>query len=182
MTANVPANTLRFAASLAYALLLLAGCGPSDKQIAADKAAAKEAAASAPLTAPAGDDDNAWKAYLGQVVGKNMDGVTDRVFPYYLPVNSKVADPGGDGSSMYDRQLENVSGVVARTVLPGNMLAFGSPDSTTMGDMIVAAFTGAKPDAFKGSQVLFIGKAADSDRVKAAVEAAGARYIFVEVK
>jgi hypothetical protein len=181
MTANMPAATFRFAASLAFALLL-AGCGPSDTQIAADKAAAREAAASAPIAAPTGDDDNAWKAYLGAVVNRNMEGVTDRVFPYYLPFNSKVVDTGGNGTSMYDRQLENVSGVVARTVLPGNMLAFGSPDSATMGDMIVAAFTGASPDAFKGSQVLFIGKAADSDRVKAVVEAAGARYIFVEVK
>jgi hypothetical protein len=182
MIERMPATTFRFAASLAFALLLLAGCGPSDKQIAADKAAAKEAAASAPLTAPAGDDDNAWKTYLGQVVGQNRDGVTDREFPYYLPVNSKTADVGGDGSSMYDRQLENVSGVVARTVLPGNMLAFGSPDSATMADLIVAAFTGAKADALKGSKVLFIGKAADSERVKTAVEAAGARYVFVEVK
>jgi hypothetical protein len=158
--------------------LLLAGCKP-----AGDTPEQKaEKAAKAPLVAPAGDNDEAWKAYLGNVVGQNMSGVTDRVFPYYLPINSKTPDEGGDGSSMYERQLDNVGSVVQRTVLPGNMLAFGSPDSATMGDMIVEAFTGAKPDALKGSQVLFIGKAADSDRVKAAVEAAGARYIFVEVK
>ena len=66
--------------------------------------------------------------------------------------------------------------------MPGNMLAFGSPDSAKMADLIVTAFTGAEPDALKGSQVLFIGKPADSDRVKAAVEAAGAKYIFVEAK
>jgi hypothetical protein len=156
-------------------MLLLAGCKPAAE-------APAEKAAPAALTAPAGNDDNAWKAYLGNVVGQNMSGVTDRVFPYYLPIDSKTPDPGGDGSSMYERQLENVGGVVARTILPGNMLAFGSPDSTTMGDMIVAAFTGAKPDALKVSQVLFIGYAADSDRVKAVVEASGARYIFVEAK
>ena len=180
MTRNMPAATYRFAASLAVALLLLAGCGPSDKQIADDKAAAKKAAASAPLIAPAGDDDNAWKAYLGQVVGQNMSGVTDRVFPYYLPADSEALGP--DGTSMYGRQLEQVNGVVLRTVLPGNMLAFGSPNSARMADMIVAAFTDAKPDALKGSQVLFIGAPADSDRVKVAVEAAGGKYIFVEAK
>jgi hypothetical protein len=168
----------RFAFALLVASLLLVGCKPSAEQAAADAAQA----APPPLTAPTGNDDTAWKTYLGQVVGQNRDGVTDREFPYYLPVDSKVPDPGGDGSSMYERQLENVTGVVARTVLPGNMLAFGSPDSATMADMIVAAFTGAKPDALKGSKVLFIGKAADNDRVKAAVEAAGARYVFVEVK
>jgi hypothetical protein len=181
MTANMPAATFRFAASLAFALLL-AGCGPSDTQIAADKAAAREAAASAPIAAPTGDDDNAWKAYLGAVVNRNMEGVTDRVFPYYLPVNSKVVDTGGNGTSMYDRQLENVSGVVARTVLPGNMLAFGSPDSAKMADLMLSSFSGAKADALKGSQVLFIGKAEDSARVQAAVEAVGAKYIFVEAK
>ncbi len=176
MTRTTPAALFRLAAPLAFVLLLLAACKPATEPAPDDAAKAP----AAPLTAPAGDDDDAWKAYLGQVVGQNMAGVTDRVFPYYLPANS--ATPDADGTSQYDRQLENVSGVVARTVLPGNMLAFGSPDSAKMGDMIVAAFTGAKPDAFKGSQVLFIGKAADSDRVKAAVEAAGARYIFVEVK
>jgi hypothetical protein len=132
-----------FVATLIASALLLAGCKPSAEQAAADAAKA----APPPLTAPAGNDDNAWKAYLGQVVGQNRDGVTDREFPYYLPVDSKTVDVGGDGSSMYDRQLENVTGVVARTVLPGNMLAFGSPDSATMADLIVAAFTGAKADA-----------------------------------
>lgn len=146
--------------------------------------ASKTAAAPVVLTAPAnGGDDNAWKAYLGQVVGQNMGGVTDRVYPYYLPANSSVPTPGDpDNHSQYDRQLQNVSDVVARTVLPGNMLAFGSPDSTKMGDLIVTAMTGAKPEALKGSQVLFIGNAADSARVKAVVEAAGGKYIFVESK
>lgn len=138
-------------------------------------------AAPAPLVAPATDDDMAWKEYLGKVVGQNQAGVTDRTFPYYLPANSDVT-PEADGRTQYARQLENVNTVVLRTVLPGNMLAFGSPDSAKMGDLIVAAFTGAEPDALKGSQVLFIGKPADSDRVKAAVEAAGAKYIFIEAK
>ena len=72
--------------------------------------------------------------------------------------------------------------MISRTVLPGNMLAFGSPDSAKMGDMILSAFSGAKPDALKGSQVLFIGKPEDSARVKGPVEASGAKYIFVEAK
>ncbi|HMB44080.1 MAG TPA: hypothetical protein VKM00_09450 [Luteimonas sp.] len=147
-----------------------------------DEAAAQKAAPAA-LVAPTNSDDNAWKAYLGQVVAQNMLGVTDRVYPYYLPANSSTPTPGDtENHSQYDRQLQNVSDVVARTVLPGNMLAFGSPDSAKMGDLIVAAMTGAKPDALKGSQVLFIGKAADNDRVKAVVQAAGGKYIFVEAK
>lgn len=137
----------------------------------------------AALTAPASDDDMAWNTYLGQVASKNQAGVSDRTFGYYLPMNStEPADGDVDGITRYDRQLEQVTNVVGRTVLPGNMLAFGSPDSATMADLIVAAFTGADANALKGSQVLFIGKTEDSNRVQAAVEAAGAKYIFVEAK
>jgi hypothetical protein len=144
--------------------------------------AAKKPAAAAPaaLTVPASADDKLWKPYLQQVIAQHMEGVTDRVYPYYLPANSTAID--ADGRSSYDRQSENVTAVISRTVLPGNMLAFGSPDSAKMADLILSAFSGAKPDALKGSQVLFIGKAEDSARIQAPVEASGAKYIFVEAK
>ena len=165
------------APSLLLALSGLVGC----KGEQAD--AKKETAAEAPLVAPTGTDDAAWKQYLQQVVARNQSGVTDRVYPYYLPANSSTPDDADpEKRSQYDRQLENVATVVQRTVLPGNMLAFGSPDSAKMADLIVAAFSGAKMDALQGSQVLFIGHAADSDRVKEAVQSVGAKYVFVEVK
>jgi hypothetical protein len=171
--------TRQSTAAMLFAIALaLAACTSGD-----EVEAPKKAAAPVVLVAPASENDDAWKTYLQQVVGQNMGGVTDRVYPYYLPANSGVPTPGDlENKSQYDRQLENVSGVVIRTVLPGNMLAFGSPDSTKMADLVVAAFTGAKSDALRGSQVLFIGKRADSDRVKAAVEASGAKFIFVEAK
>jgi hypothetical protein len=135
------------------------------------------------LKAPASSDDKEWKMYLQAVVSQNMAGVTDRVFPYYLPANSTVPTPGDtQNRSQFDRQLENVTSVLSRTVLPGNMLVFGSPDSAKMADLVISAFSGGKPDALKGSQVLFIGKAEDNARVKTAVEAVGAKYIFVEAK
>lgn len=135
------------------------------------------------LVAPATADDGEWKAYLGKVVGQNMAGVTDRNFSYYLPADSQVLNEGdADGRTQFDRQLENVTTVVLRTVLPGNMLSFGSPDSEKMADLIVMSFQDAEPDALAGSQVLFIGKAEDSERVRVAVEAAGAKYLFIEAK
>ena len=162
--------------SISLALSLTA-CQSADDEA---EAAKKPAAAAVVLTAPASADDKLWKPYLQSVIGQNMAGVTDRVYPYYLPANSTKVD--ADGRSSFDRQSENVTAVISRTVLPGNMLAFGSPDSAKMADMILSAFSGAKPDALKGSQVLFIGKAEDSARVQAAVEASGAKYIFVEAK
>ena len=163
-------------------VVLIAACAFALGLGACSKGKEDDKAAKAPvvLTAPAGNDDTAWRNYLGQVVAQNQEGVTDRVYAYYLPANSQIQ--AEDGTSQYGRQLENVTSVVARTVLPGNLLAFGSPDSTSMGDLVVAAFKDAKPDALKGSQVVFIGKAGDSDRVKAAVEAAGAKFVFVEAK
>jgi hypothetical protein len=166
-------STARIAIAVLFAASL-AACKPAE--------APKEAAAPAVvLSAPTGTDDGQWQAYLQQEIGAKDDVITDRLYTYYLPADSKTPD-AQDGSSMYQRQLDNVTGVVLRTVLPGNMLAFGSPDSATMADLIVGAFTGAKPDALKGSHVLFIGNAADNARVKAAVEASGANYIFVEAK
>jgi hypothetical protein len=169
---------LSTAAMLFVIAIAVSACSSGD-----EVEAPKKAAAPVVLVAPKNENDDAWKTYLQEVVQQNMGGVTDRVYPYYLPANSSVPTPGdSENKSQYDRQMDNVSSVVIRTVLPGNMLVFGSPDSAKMADLVVAAFAGAKPDALRGSQVLFIGKPADSDRVKAAAEAAGAKYIFVEAK
>jgi hypothetical protein len=172
-TARVIRTTVATAALSLLLLGALAGCKK--------EAAPVEAAPVAQLPAPKGTDDKEWQAYLNQEIGKHMKLVTDRQYTYYLSANSDAPDTP-DGSSMYSRQLENVTGVVQRTVLPGNMLAFGSPDSAKMGDLLVAAFTGAAPDALKGSSVVFVGDAADNARVKPVVEASGANYIFVEAK
>ena len=159
--------------------VVVSGCQSGDEEAAPKKAEAAPVA----LHAPATSSDKDWKTYLQQVVGQNMAGVTDRVFPYYLPANSAVPTPGdAEHRSQFDRQLENVTSVISRTVLPGNMLVFGSPDSAKMADLMLAAFSGAKPDALKGSQILFIGKPEDSARVKAGAEAIGAKYIFVEAR
>ena len=162
--------------SLALGLGLAACQSPEDE----GETAKKPAAAPAALAVPASADDKLWKPYLQQVISQHMEGVTDRVYPYYLPANSTTID--ADGRSQYDRQSENVTAVISRTVLPGNMLAFGSPDSAKMADLMLSAFSGAKPDALKGSQVLFIGKPEDSARVQGPVEASGAKYIFVEAR
>lgn len=169
-----------FALSLLVLILGLSACQSSDDDDDDGGGKPKEMAV---LTAPANGDDAAWKNYLGQVAGQNQEGVTDRNIGYYLPNNSTVPTPGDpDNKSAYDRQFDTVQSAIARSVTPGNMLSFGSPDSVKMADLIVAAFAGAKPDAVKGSIVLFIGKPADSARVQSVVEAAGGKYIFVEAK
>ncbi len=149
------------------AALLFAGCKKAEAPVQV----------AAPLTAPAGNDDTAWKNYLQDVITRHMDGVTDRVSPYYLP-----AQGGDDYQGKFDRQLQGVQEAVQRGVLPGNMLAFGSPDSAKMADLVVGAYKDAGAGSMKGVIVLFIGKAADNARVAAAVTPSGATYRFVEAK
>jgi hypothetical protein len=134
-------------------------------------------------------DNDGWKAYLQDVINRNSDGVTDRTNAYYLPAPPATPAPattsasgGDDYQGKYDRQLDGVKEVVARGVTPGNMLAFMSPDSTKMADLVVDAFKGASPGSMKKVVVLFVGKAADKDRVQAAVTPTGCIFRFVEAK
>ena len=126
---------------------------------------------------PTGDDANAWQAYATDVVKKNMDGVTNSPFVYFLPLESEA-----EFQAQYDSQLDKVKTDISRGILEGNMLAFVSPASAKMADLVTAAFAEAEPNGMKGVKVLFIGQAADSERVKAAVSPAGVNYVFVEAK
>ena len=123
-------------------------------------------------------DRNAWKQYLVDVVKRNMAGVTSsRPYLYFVP-------GGEDQAAMDERinQLQNVQTVVARTVLPGNMLAFGGPDSKLTGDLIIDSFKEAKAGAFKDVIVLYVGAPADQQRVQEAIAPSGATFRFVEMK
>jgi hypothetical protein len=163
-------KTMRLVPALAALALLLAFAGC--------KQAPPPPVVVAPLHAPATQTDDAgWKAYFQDVIDRNSQGVTDRSNAYYLPT------PGGaDYDGKYQRQLQGVSDTVARGVLPGNLLAFMSPDSTKMADLVVEAFKKGSAGSMKGVIVLFIGKTADNDRVSAVVTPTGATYRFVEAK
>lgn len=140
----------------------------------------QEAAApveTAPLTAPAGTDDAAWKAYLQDVVTRNMGDITNSPFVYYLTSQS---NPKFEGD--YKGQLDQVRNALARGIVGGNLIAFGSPESAKMADIAVEGFKDVPPDTMKKVKIVFIGQAADSERVKAVVTATGADYVFVEAK
>ena len=138
---------------------------------------ADEAAEKKVLTAPAKDDDAGWKAYLPAVVQENMGTVTNNPFLYYLPPES---DP--EFAAKYERQVESAKTAMARGVQKGNLLAFGSPASARMADLIEVAFKDVPADTMSGVRILFIGDAADNPRVKVALEPSGAEYVFVEAK
>ena len=138
---------------------------------------ADEAAEKKVLTAPGKDDDAGWKAYLPAVVQENMGTVTNNPFLYYLPPES---DP--EFAAKYERQVDAAKLAMARGVQKGNLLAFGSPASAKMAELIEIAFKEVPPDTMKGVRILFIGEAADNPRVQAALSPTGAEYVFVEAK
>jgi Prokaryotic membrane lipoprotein lipid attachment site len=166
---KIPAIIFAFVATFA-----LSAC---NQQPEAAKPQAEVAPQVAPMpTNPA--DKTAWKQYLVSVVTANMQGVkTNHPYMYFVP-------GGDDDAAKADRQnqLDNVKNVVARGVLPGNLMAFGGPDSKATADIIVQAFAGAQAGALKDVIVLFIGAAGDLDTVKQAVTASGAEVRFVEAK
>lgn len=119
-----------------------------------------------------------WKKYLVSVVTANMQGVkSTRPYMYFVP-------GGNDDGAQLDRQnqLDNVGNVVARGVLPGNMMAFGGPDSTITAQLIADAFKEVQAGSFKDVVVLFIGAPSDFETVKQALATSGADARFVEAK
>lgn len=181
---------------LVLGLAALAACGKKEEP--------KQAAAPVEVAVPAdANDSQAWKLYLVSIAKKHMEGIRNSPYMYYLPPGAAPAQPveaapapadaapsvastdvseGTGPDAEYTRQLDNVSGVVARGVLPGNMLAFGSPDSTRMANLVVEAFTGVQEGSMKDVRVLFVGAAADAERVRAVVEPTGANFVFHEAK
>ena len=165
-------------AAAALAGVMAVALGACDQQKSAETAATTPEATAAVAMPGAGADANAWKKYLADVVMKNMQGVkTNRPYMYFVPA-------GDDGKAQLDRsnQLDNVKTVISRGVLPGNMLAFGGPDSKITADLIVDAFAEGQANTFKDVVVLFVGAPADSERVQAALATVGASYRFAEMK
>ena len=133
----------------------------------------------APVAAPTNEDPAAWREYVTDVVGRNMEGVSNQPFVYLLPAQST---PDFEGA--YERLLDKAKADISRGILGGNLLAYcsASPDSSKTAEMVEAAFAEVKPDKLKGVKLLFIGKAADGERVKNAVVLSGVNYVFVEIK
>ncbi|BBD81040.1 hypothetical protein [Aerosticca soli] len=158
--------TAAFALSAA---VLLGACSKQEDQ-------AQQTAQTQKVSKPSDPNDNkAWGAYLGQIVQQNMQGMSaDRPYAYLVP-----AGDDDESKARYDRQLQQVQDVVARTVTPGNLLAFGGPNSAKTADFVIEAFKDAKPGSFKDVIVVVIGDAADKDRVTAALQPTGATLRYV---
>lgn len=143
----------------------------------AENTAAQTQTEAAPTKPSSPTDSRGWKQYLSYLVTHNLDGMTaSSPYVYYVPAGD---DPETMGKRM--RQLNAVQGAVARTVLPGNLLAFGGPDSSTTADFLIKSFKPAEKGSFEGVIVLFIGDQADKARVLKALKPTDATVHFVQM-
>ena len=170
---------IRILAFAVASTLVLTACGPSDEEKAKAAEAAAAAEAAKPVPMPANPTDKpAWQQYLSKTVMQNMKGVkSNHPYMYFVP-----GGEGADQDSARKDQVDNVSTTMQRGVLPGNMMAFGGPDSKRTADLVVDAAKGAQDGSLKGVIVLFIGAQADADRAKDALAKSGAEFRFVEMK
>jgi len=155
---------------IAALLSQLAAC----KQKESTEAASTQAAL---LSAPAKDDDTAWRQYLVEITKQHMGNISNNPFIYYLGPQSDA-----EFEEKFERQIGNVKAALARGIAADNMLAFGSPASARMAELIENAFSEIDENSMKGVRILFIGESADNERVTTAVQSTGADYIFVEAK
>jgi len=139
------------------------------------KEEAPVAAAPVVLSAPTTGSDREWKAYLTQVVKQNMQGIRSSPFMYYLP-----AEETEDFEEQYERQLENVITTVKRGVVPGTMLAFGSPAPKRMAELMEEAFLEAAAGSMKDVRVLYIGSQRDAEDIRELIENTGAGFVQVD--
>lgn len=156
-------------------LILAASLALSFAACQKEEAAAPVAAA--PVAAPTTDDKAAWNTYLQDLVPRHMEGITNSPFIYRVPSVANPQDP-----EEYNRLLEKAKLDTARGIVKGNMLAYAGLDPTKTADLVVEAFKDVQPNTMAGVRVVYIGDAANSERVKAAVTPAGVEYVFVEAK
>ena len=152
----------------------------------------------AKLTKPTDPNDmKAWSAYLSQIVEENIGDITNTPYAYFVPdvpvqAAAAGASAGKAGTAAVPasassaeetlgRVQDQINTVVQATVLPGNMVAAGGPNSATTAEVLENAFKQAAPGSFKGVVVLFVGDKADEAAVKAAVEPSGATFKFAQM-
>ena len=162
----------KFALAFLFALTATLALSACNKAPPVDQSA-QTAAATKP-TDPT--DMKGWKTYLSQIVQANMQGIQNTPYMYFIPAGDDAETVAARG-----RTQDTLNGVVATTVLPGNMIAAGGPDSGKTAEALITAFKNAQPGSFKGVVVLFVGNAADRDAVKQALAPSGAEFRFAQM-
>jgi hypothetical protein len=122
-------------------------------------------------------NDDELKELISDLVLKHAGAVDpNSIFIYYLP------DTDFDHFvEHYNKLSAKVKSDVSRGILPGNVLAYGSPASGQMANMVVDAYVGVPPGSMKGVRVIYVGLPNENARVSAAIAGSGADYVFANL-
>ncbi|NYZ62694.1 hypothetical protein [Luteimonas deserti] len=163
--------------------------------VACNKDAPQQETVATPVAAPQTADRTQWNNYLNAVADRHMDGINSSPYVYLVPpapaaAADAPAEPvaGGDADPVlsapvdgdYERLLDKAKTDVSRGIVRGNLLIFAGLDSARTANLTVGAFEDVEAGTMRGVRLLFIGAAADADRVRAAVEPAGVEYVHVD--
>jgi hypothetical protein len=156
----------------------LAACQKAQEQ----PADAQPAAPKVVLTTPADGNPESWKAFLAQELQPHIDRRYRRPFVYFIPDVVADAPDAVEQQRQYDAQLENVENTIGRGVQAGAMLAFGGPNSTKVGDVIIESFKLAGPKSLKGVRVVVVAKPEERARIEAAVLPTEPDFVWIDIK
>ncbi|HTV84972.1 MAG TPA: hypothetical protein VME63_06185 [Dyella sp.] len=165
--------------ALALVMSAAAAAQPGDPSApgSAMASGAAESSTVMTVTKPASPrQTRAWAAYLSGIVRQHSQGITaTRSTIYFIPAGADT-----DAASARERQLANVEEALSGRLRPGNLIAFGGPDSRESADFVASAFQHAPPGACQGSVILFMGSPSDQAKVAAATQASGATLRFAD--
>jgi hypothetical protein len=120
-------------------------------------------------------DSAAWKKYVAAISKTYVPAdQSSRIFATFVEY--------GQDEEKTARHIENTKNFIGRGIAEGTTLLFASPDSPLMANIVEQAFADPRADLLKSIRVIFIGQKAEEERVRTAVTAWGATFIFHEAK
>ncbi|MCB1610132.1 MAG: hypothetical protein KDI71_24500 [Xanthomonadales bacterium] len=147
----------------AAAVFALAGC---EEKV--------EEAAKPELVAPADQDNDAWKKYVGEVAKTYVPaGQSARLFVTYAGF--------GQDEEKTERMVQNTINFLSAGIAKGTFLVFAG-DSSLARHVIEEAFAEPEEGKLKEVNILFIGAPEDEAAVRAMIEPWGATVQFHSVK
>ncbi len=171
--------TTTYRSILLAAVFALAATACKKEEAAAP---AQTAAPAVVLSAPAGNDLEAWKAYMRQELTPYIDRRYRRPYVYFVPMVDEAAPDKEEQLRQFNAQLENAQNTIGRGIQAGSMIAFGGPASEGVRDVIVESFKLAGPKSLKGVRVVVIATPDVKDAVQAAVAPSEADFVWVDRK
>lgn len=129
------------------------------------------------ITAPANDEQTAWRDYLTEMMARRSTGVEDFPRLFFLPAERDKDYPE-------DRQmiLETLSTGIKERFNPGTQIVFSSPSSARLAELMEQGLAKVLEDSLQGYTVVFAGEQQFNAVVENAVRRTGSNYVFVNVR